>query len=144
MVDVQLLFMNQLIKRIGLFQTSRFGVQLTPFFFLPSCLCSAFGQQLLWDSHPMQHGSVNSIRRDLEQQHIRSSSGVTAFASHNASRTNSAMTEVTPLLNNAPGEKYITPLPRLPLGILAIAIFSEPVSSTILLPFIYFMASNWK
>ncbi|GAB5591317.1 hypothetical protein Unana1_06217 [Umbelopsis nana] len=75
----------------------------------------------------MQHGPVNSIRRDLQQQHIRSSSGVTAFASHNASRTNSVMTEVTPLLNNAPGEKYSTPLPRLPLGILAIAIFSEPV-----------------
>jgi hypothetical protein len=49
------------------------------------------------------------------------------------------MTEVTPLLHDAPGEKYVTPLPRLPMAILALAIFSEPVSSTILLPFIYFM-----
>jgi hypothetical protein len=48
------------------------------------------------------------------------------------------MTEVTPLLNGS-GEKLVTPLPRLPMAILALAIFSEPVSSTILLPFIYFM-----
>lgn len=87
----------------------------------------------------MQHGTIRSIRRD-HQRHSRQSSSVAGFLSNHASRTNSVMTEVTPLLDAA-GEKYITPLPRMPMAILALAIFSEPVSSTILLPFIYFMVN---
>ncbi|KAG2188678.1 hypothetical protein INT44_003817 [Umbelopsis vinacea] len=89
----------------------------------------------------MQHGTIRSIRRD-HQRHSRQSSSVAGFLSNHASRTNSVMTEVTPLLDAA-GEKYITPLPRLPMAILALAIFSEPVSSTILLPFIYFMVRDF-
>ncbi|KAG2186341.1 hypothetical protein INT43_002779 [Umbelopsis isabellina] len=89
----------------------------------------------------MQHGSVRTLRRDNQQISRRSSLGA-GFASNHASRTNSVMTEVTPLLNGS-GEKLVTPLPRLPMAILALAIFSEPVSSTILLPFIYFMVRDF-
>ncbi|RUS16332.1 major facilitator superfamily domain-containing protein [Endogone sp. FLAS-F59071] len=37
----------------------------------------------------------------------------------------------------------ITPLPRLPMLVLSFCIFSEPLSSTILLPFIYFMVRDF-
>jgi hypothetical protein len=36
-----------------------------------------------------------------------------------------------------------TPLPKLQMFIISIMLFSDPLTSTILLPFIYFMVSAW-
>ncbi|OZJ03734.1 hypothetical protein BZG36_04148 [Bifiguratus adelaidae] len=37
----------------------------------------------------------------------------------------------------------VIPLPRMPMAVLSVCIFSEPLSSTILLPFIYFMVRDF-
>ncbi len=43
------------------------------------------------------------------------------------------------LLQTTSAIKRVTPLPKLPMSILSVIILSEPLSSTILLPFVYFM-----
>lgn len=43
--------------------------------------------------------------------------------------------------NNNNGPTTPTPLPKIPLFVLSVVIFSEPLTSTILFPFVYFMVS---
>ena len=46
-------------------------------------------------------------------------------------------------LEEAPEPPKITPLPKLQLFIISIVLFSEPLTSTILFPFIYFMVTKF-
>lgn len=63
---------------------------------------------------PPQHNEVDSLTSDGRPAHQDDSS-------------------------RPPTPQEPTPLPKLPLFVLSIVIFTEPVTSTILFPFVYFM-----
>lgn len=69
----------------------------------------------------------NLLDRDLDQRSGRS---------HGNSNDRNGQHYDSPAL---PTPQKSTPLPKLPLFVLSIVIFTEPVSSSILFPFVYFM-----